>query len=61
MVKINWTHEAKYWLKHIHDYIAGFDPIAAQNVVKGIHTKVSILESFPQSGYKYSKISKWAL
>jgi len=57
MVEINWTHEAKYWLKYIHDYIAESDPFAAQTLVKGIYDKIGLLESFPESGYKYAKIS----
>jgi plasmid stabilization system protein ParE len=57
MVRINWTHEAKYWLKYIHDYIAEYDPIAAQNVIKGIYAKVGLLGSFPEFGYTYAKVS----
>jgi len=58
MVKINWTNEAKYWLKYIHDYIALDNPKAAQKVTKGIHEQVDLLKVFPEIGYKFDHASK---
>ena len=40
MVNINWTDEASFWLKDIHDYIALDNPKIAVNK---IFTKTQIL------------------
>lgn len=53
MAKITWTGEAERWLKNIFDYIAQDNPVAAANVIDGIYQKAQILESFPESGYRY--------
>ena len=54
MVKIEWTDEAKYWLKDIHDYIATDNIRMAKKITKEIYNKVQILATFPQIGYMYS-------
>ena len=56
MAKINWTEEAKRWLKDIHDYIAQDNPKAAIRVVEGIYEKAQILSQFPEIGYRYERI-----
>ncbi|MCJ8326233.1 MAG: type II toxin-antitoxin system RelE/ParE family toxin [Campylobacterales bacterium] len=53
MVTINWTNEAEFWLKDIHDYIALDKKTIAKKVVGEIYNKVQILESFPKIGYVY--------
>ena len=53
MVNINWTNEAEFWLKDIHDYIAQDNPKIAKKVVNEIYQKVQILKSFSQIGYPY--------
>ncbi len=53
MVDINWTNEAEFWLKDIHDYIAQDNPRIAKKVVNEIYQKVQILKSFLQIGYPY--------
>ncbi len=53
MVKIEWTDEAKYWLKDIHDYIAQDNKRIAKKITKEIYNKVQILATFPQVGYIY--------
>jgi len=53
MVNINWTNEAEFWLKDIHDYIAQDNPRTAKKVVNEIYQKVQILKSFSQIGYPY--------
>ena len=53
MVKIEWTDEAKYWLKDIHDYIATDNIRMAKKITKEIYNKVQILATFPQIGYMY--------
>ncbi len=53
MVKIEWTDEAKYWLKDIHDYIAEDNKRIASKITKEIYNKVQILATFPQIGYSY--------
>jgi len=53
MVNINWTNEAEFWLKDIHDYIAQDNPRIAKKVVNEIYQKVQILKSFSQIGYPY--------
>ena len=58
MVKINWTNESKYWLKHIHSYIATDNPKAAKKVIQGIHEQVDLIKIFPEIGYKLVHISK---
>ncbi|MDD2599745.1 MAG: type II toxin-antitoxin system RelE/ParE family toxin [Kiritimatiellae bacterium] len=57
MVELNWTDEAKYWLKHIFEYIAQYDATAAQKVIDGICQKVDLLVKFPDIGYKYGNPS----
>ena len=57
MVKIEWTEEAVFWLKDIHDYIAEDNKQIAKKVTKEIYNKVQILATFPQVGYKYSNDS----
>lgn len=47
MVNLEWTDESKKWLKEIHEYISGDNPIAAKNVVNGIYDKAQILRTFP--------------
>lgn len=58
MVNIEWTDEAKKWLKEIHEYIAIENPMAAKNVVNGIYDKAQILRSFPEIGYSFEHESK---
>jgi len=53
MVNINWTDEASFWLKDIHDYIALDNPKIAKKVINEIFTKTQILSSFPKIGYIY--------
>ena len=53
MVTINWTNEAEFWLKDIHDYIVLDKKTIAKKVVGEIYNKVQILESFPKIGYVY--------
>lgn len=53
MVNINWTDEASFWLKDIHDYIAQGSPTIAKKVIHEIFTKTQILSSFPKLGYPY--------
>lgn len=53
MVKINWTNEAKYWLKYIYEYIALDNPKAAKKVVNGIYERVGLLKTFPEMGYQF--------
>jgi len=53
MVEINWTNEANFWLKDIHDYIAQNNPTIAKKVANEIYQKVQILQSFPRIGYSY--------
>ena len=55
MVEINWTDEAEFWLKDIHDYISLENKKIAKKVVTEIYQKVQILKSFPQIGYIYPK------
>lgn len=53
MVNINWTDEASFWLKNIHDYIAQANPKIAKKVVNEIFTQTQILSTFPKVGYPY--------
>ncbi len=53
MVDINWTDEAQFWLKDIHDYISLDNPEVAKKVVNEIYQKVQILKTFSQIGYPY--------
>lgn len=53
MVTINWTNEAEFWLKDIHDYISLDKKFIAKKVVNEIFNKVQILQSFPKIGYEY--------
>ena len=53
MVKIEWTKEATFWLKDIHDYIAQDNKRIAKKITKEIYSKVQILATFPQIGYSY--------
>jgi len=53
VVNINWTEEASFWLKDIHDYIALDNPKIAKKVINEIFTKTQILTSFPKIGYLY--------
>ena len=53
MVSIEWTDEAKFWLKDIHDYIAEDNKRVASKITKEIYNKVQILATFPQIGYMY--------
>jgi len=53
MVKIEWTEEAIFWLKDIHDYIAQDNKRIAKKITKEIYNKVQILATFPQVGYMY--------
>ena len=53
MVNINWTDEASFWMKDIHDYIALDNQKIAKKVVNEIFKKAQILSSFPKIGYLY--------
>ena len=53
MVKIEWTDEAIFWLKDIHDYIAQDNKNIAKKITKEIYNKVQILTTFPHIGYMY--------
>ncbi len=53
MVTIEWTEEARLWLKDIHDYIAQDNERIAKKIIKEIYNKVQILAAFPQIGYVY--------
>ncbi len=52
MAIINWTDEAKFWLKYIYEYIAQDNQVAAEKVIKGIYEQVDLLKIFPKIGYK---------
>jgi len=54
MVKIEWTEEAVFWLKEIHDYIAQENKKVAKRISKEILNKVQILSTFPKIGYVYN-------
>ena len=54
MVKIEWTDEAVYWLREIHDYIALENKSVAKRISKEILNKVQIIATFPQIGYVYN-------
>lgn len=58
MVELNWTDEAKFWLKYIHDYIALDNPQAARKLIDGICNKAELLRVLPEIGYKYETPSK---
>lgn len=58
MVRLNWTDEAKYRLRNIHDYIALDNPKAAKNVINKIREKAQILKSFPEIGGIYQDLDK---
>jgi len=53
MVNIEWTDEAKFWLKDIHDYVAEDNNRIAKKIIREIYNKVQILVTFPQIGYMY--------
>jgi len=54
MVAIEWTDEAIFWLKEIHDYIAQDNKKVAKRISKEIYNKVQILATFPKIGYVYT-------
>ena len=54
MVAIEWTEEAVFWLKEIHDYIAQDNKKVAKRISKEIYNKVQILATFPKIGYVYT-------
>ncbi len=53
MAKINWTDEARAWLREIHQYIAQDNRRAATGVVAGIYQRVRVLVNFPRIGHVY--------
>ncbi len=53
MATINWTNEARSWLKSIHNFIALDNPSAARKTIDGIVKKTELLKDFPEIGYKY--------
>lgn len=58
MVRLNWTDEAKYCLKNIHDFIALDNPGAAKSVIKKIREKARILKTFPEIGGIYQNLDR---
>ena len=50
MAEIIWTNSAIHDLNEIAEYIALSNPIAANDLVRDITTKVDRLEQFPKSG-----------
>ena len=58
MVKVNWTDESKYWLKHIYSYIASDNREAADKVIRGIYRQADLIQAFSEIGYKFVHISK---
>jgi addiction module RelE/StbE family toxin len=50
MVKIVWTPLALADLKIIHDYIAGESKVYADRMIEKIIARVTVLNSFPESG-----------
>ena len=53
MAEIEWTAEAKAWLRDIYDYIAVDDRDAALRTVLGIFEKAQLLKDYPAIGHKY--------
>lgn len=53
MVEINWTDQAKYWLRHIHDYLEGERSGLGKSVVSKIVERTTLLEKWPTSGFLY--------
>ncbi|WP_306258404.1 type II toxin-antitoxin system RelE/ParE family toxin [Pararhizobium sp. IMCC21322] len=49
-MNVNFTPEALSDLKHIHTYIAEFDPSAADRVISRIRQVTQIFENFPLLG-----------
>lgn len=58
MVTLNWTDEAKYCLKNIHDYISLDNTEAAANVIKKIREKAQVLKLFPEIGGIYQELDR---
>jgi len=56
--KIKWSQEAFDWLKEIQTYIAKDKPQVAQNIAKQIIQKVSLLQDFPEMGYRLNNFPK---
>lgn len=50
MVKIIWTQLALADLKNIHDYISTESPVYANRMIEKLIAKVTLLNSFPESG-----------
>jgi plasmid stabilization system protein ParE len=48
MVKIEWTEEAIFWLKDIHDYVVKDNKRIVKKITKEIYNKVQILVTFSQ-------------
>ncbi len=53
MVEIQWTFEAKTWMKDIYDFIKKDNKLAARRVIDGIYEKVQILRDHPKIGQRY--------
>ena len=52
MVEINWTDEAKIWVKEIFEYIAEDTKKKAKQVINEIYQKATILKDHPEIGQK---------
>lgn len=53
MVELNWTHEARVWLRGIYEYIAEDDPETAKRTVDSIFQRAQVLKEFPRIGHRY--------
>jgi plasmid stabilization system protein ParE len=51
--EIEWTDEARHWLRLIREYIAKDSIEAADRVIEGIWQKTQILAINPEAGFKY--------
>jgi toxin ParE1/3/4 len=53
MARLIWTDESLRWLREIRDYIAKYNPAAADRTLDGIFEKAQLLADFPEFGFKY--------
>ena len=57
MAKIDWTGEARLWLRDIHDYFAAENPAAAERVAFAIYDSVRVLREHPRLGQRYNYVT----
>ena len=55
MARVEWTAEAKAWVREIYNHIASENPDAAERVAEELYVRAEQLQAHPESGFRCAR------